>query len=221
MLYNIKEVASIDVDSQKGFTPLCPEQLPVEDGDNIVNALNEQSVYASKRIASKDAHCRKAIWIATEEQPQFSPVQGDDVDIRWNKHCEMGEKGAELLDGLPEIKQYDFFVWKGIEPNMHPYGICFHDFAKKMSTGIIEYLLVEEIKVCIVGGLATDYCVKETVLELLSQGFDVILNLEACRGIAEDTIETAIEEMEKCAEVACRVLTIIKETSELDNIVHR
>jgi nicotinamidase/pyrazinamidase len=44
--------------------------------------------------------------------------------------------------------------------------------------------------------LATDYCVKNTVLQLRNAGFEVILNKAACRGIAPETIATAMEEME-------------------------
>lgn len=194
-MLDTEETASFDVDCQKGFTPLCPDELPVPDGDNIVSTLNEQAGYARIRVGSKDAHNRNAIWIADEENPQFSPIEGKNVDIRWNAHCIMGEKGSELLDGLPAIDQYDFFVWKGMETDTHPYGACYHDFADKMSTGVIEYLKQQGIKNVVVGGLATDYCVKTTALQLVKH-FKVLVNLTACRGIAEDTIKTAIEEME-------------------------
>ena len=51
------------------------------------------------------------------------------------------------------------------------------------------------LQTVICGGLATDYCVKNTVLQLKAAGFDVILNKAACRGIAPDTLAAAIEEM--------------------------
>ena len=43
--------------------------------------------------------------------------------------------------------------------------------------------------------MPTDYRVKNTVLQLRAAGFDVILNKAACRGIAPDTIATAMDEM--------------------------
>ena len=49
----------------------------------------------------------------------------------------------------------------------------------------------------IVGGLATDYCVKTTAIQLAQAGFKVILNLEACRGISEETIKSAVLEMQE------------------------
>ena len=48
----------------------------------------------------------------------------------------------------------------------------------------------------IVGGLATDYCVKTTVLQLIKGGnWQVLVNAAACRGIAPETVESAWNEM--------------------------
>lgn len=195
MKLNKHTTASFDVDAQKGFTPLRPAELPVPGGDEIVGALNAQAELARLRLGSKDAHCRQARWIADDEHPQLSPVAGDNVDLRWNAHCIMGTPGAELLDGLPAPIEYDFFVWKGVEPDLHPYGACYHDLAGTRSTGAIEFLKAAGIERVIVGGLALDYCVKNTALQLRRAGFDVILNLAASRGIATETVETALAEM--------------------------
>ena len=133
--------------------------------------------------------------MADAEHPQFTPVDGENVDIRWNLHAVPGSKGFELIEGLPAPKEYDYFVWKGVEPDMHPYGACYHDLGDKRTTGVIEFLKVKGVDTVIAGGLATDYCVKTTVMQLLEAGFKVIVNLAACRGITTETIETAIEDM--------------------------
>jgi len=192
-----KKTASFDIDAQKGFTPLCPGELPVPEGDTIAGSLNRQAEFASLRIGSKDWHSMNALWIADNENPQFSPIEGKNLDIRWNAHCIAGTEGSELLQGLPHPSEYDFFVWKGMEKDMHPYGACYHDLGEKMSTGVIEFLKSKGIENIIAGGLATDYCVKTTALQLKQAGFNVIVNLEACRGIAEDTIAAAVDEMKK------------------------
>lgn len=198
MLFDFATTASFDVDPQNTFTPLCPNELAVPGGDTIVGALNAQSALARLRIGSKDAHAPNASWVATPEQPMFSSVGTPDVDIRWNAHAVVGTYGFELLEGLPHPRDYDFFVWKGMEPDMHPYGACYHTLdwkAKPKSTGVIEYLKVEGIRTVIVGGLATDYCVKNTALQLADAGFNVVLNLASSRGIAPDTIAAALDEM--------------------------
>ena len=85
---------------------------------------------------------------------------------------------------------------KGVDPEFHPYGACFHDIDEKLSTGLLEWLHSKQAQTVIVGGLATDYCVKTTVLQLLKGGaWRVIVNAAACRGIAPDTTEAAWNEM--------------------------
>ena len=203
-----KKTASFDIDAQKGFTPICPGELPVPEGDTIAAFLNRQAEFASLRIGSKDWHSMDALWIADKNNPQFTPVKGKNLDIRWNAHCIAGTKGAELLQGLPHPSEYDFFVWKGMEKDMHPYGACYHDLKGRMSTGVIEFLKSKGIENIIAGGLATDYCVKTTAIQLKEAGFNVIVNLEACRGIAEDTIAAAIDDMEKAGIKVVDRLTI-------------
>lgn len=190
-------VASFDVDPQKGFTPVCPNELPVPEGDLIVNELNAMASLASIRVGSKDAHAPNAIWVASEKHPQFTPVEGDypDMDIHWASHCVVGTEGFEFIDGLPKPEDYDFVVYKGIERHMHPYGACYHDLANTMSTGVIEFLKAKGVEVVLIGGLATDYCVKNTALQLKDAGFDVIVNLAACRHISKDTLDSAVIEM--------------------------
>lgn len=204
-----KYTAAFDVDAQYTFTPECPNELPVAGGTEIVKALNEQAELASIRVGSKDAHSPKAIWVANESKPMFSPVKGENVDIAWNQHAVPGTKGFELIDGLPSPIDYDFFVWKGIELDLHPYGACYHDLHDKMTTGVIEYLKLNGIENVIVGGLATDYCVKTTVFQLLTAGFRVIVNLEACRGIGQDTVDAAIKEMKQAG------IEVVEDTNEL------
>ena len=177
-----EKTASHNVDPEKGFTPLCPDELPVKEGHLIVPELLGQNKLAKRRTVSKDIHPLNAEWKATPEQPQFSSVVGENLDIRWKMHCPSAQKGSELLDGL-KMLDYDYFVVKGFEPDMHPYSSCYQDLAKRISTGLIEWYKVNEITTVIVGGLALDYCVGETVIDLVNAGFQVILNLGACRGI--------------------------------------
>jgi nicotinamidase/pyrazinamidase len=193
---NKSKTASFDVDAQKTFTPLCPSELPLSEGDLIGPELNAQARFATLRIGSKDAHSPQAIWVADEKNPVMSFIMGNDVDVRWPVHAVPGTKGFELLDDLPQPRDYDFFVWKGIEVDMHPYGSCYHDHAEKLSTGVLEFLRVKDIDTVIVGGLALDYCVKTTALQLARAGFSVIVNLAATRSIAQDTMDTAIQEMQ-------------------------
>ena len=189
-------IVSIDVDAQKTFSPLCPQELPVAEGDTIVAELNAQAALADLRVMSKDAHSRSAKWIVDKAVDMLQPTGMPNADLTWVPHAIVGTPGFELLDGLPAATGYDYCVWKGVDPEFHPYGACFHDIDEKLSTGLLEWLHSKQAQTVIVGGLATDYCVKTTVLQLLKGGaWQVIVNAAACRGIAPDTTEAAWNEM--------------------------
>ena len=193
---NPQRSASFDVDAQNSFTPLSPGELPVAEGHCIAGELNRQAAFASLRIGSKDAHSPTAVWVANEQHPPLSPVKGHaNADLHWPLHAVPGTHGFALLDELPAVTDYDFFVWKGIEPTLHPYGACFHDLANQLSTGVIEFLQARDIDTVLVGGLATDYCVLNTVLQLRNAGLRVIVNRAAVRGVATDTTAQAFTDM--------------------------
>ncbi|MDO4178089.1 MAG: isochorismatase family protein [Phascolarctobacterium sp.] len=195
-LIDKKYIASFDIDAQNTFTPVCPDELPVIGGNEIARELNAQANFASLRVGSRDAHTLAALWLSDADHAPLTPVVGNypDLDIRWPAHAIIGTKGFDFIAGL-DPKAYDFQVYKGIEVDKHPYGACYHDLANKLSTGVIEFLKLHGITTVICGGLATDYCVKNTVLQLKAAGFDVILNKAACRGIAPETVEQAMQEM--------------------------
>lgn len=188
MKIDIFSTASFDVDAQKGFTPICPNELPVPDGDNIVDELNAQARFARIRVGSKDAHPHNAWWKAEKTNEIATPIPkaSPNIDLFWPMHCESGTFGMELLHGLPAPEAYNYFVWKGIEPHLHPYGAAYHDLHDKLSTGVIEYLKANYITTVLVAGLALEYCVKTTALQLHNAGFHVIVNLGACRAITKE-----------------------------------
>ncbi|MGH8162466.1 MAG: isochorismatase family protein [Gammaproteobacteria bacterium] len=205
-------IASFDVDCQNSFTPECPDELPVDGGTEIVAELNAQAEFTAWRVGSKDAHPPNARWVADAEHPPLSPIEGDNMDLAWPVHAVPGTRGFESIAGLPAVTGYDFFVWKGVEPDMHPYGACYHDFARRLSTGVIEFLRSKDAESVIVGGLATDHCVKHTALELREAGFRVILNRAAVRGIAADTVARAF------ADMAAAGIEFIESAAELNSL---
>lgn len=189
MKINKNLTVSFDVDAQKGFTPLCPNELPIEGGDEIVDELNGNATKAKYRIHSKDAHALFPHWMAKKNMLQLTPITGQpDMDCHWNRHCVVGTKGFSLLDGLPHPRDYDFVIYKGAEPDMHPYSAIYQDHAKKISTGIIEWVESLKIRTFILGGLALNLnqdpmCLGATAIDLAKLGYEVIINLGATRSI--------------------------------------
>lgn len=199
MNFPISQIASFDVDPQCGFSPLCPDELPVPGGDEIVPALNFMATLASFRVGSKDAHSPNAKWVVSSHAEMGAPTGLPHADLTWVSHCVVGTPGFELLPGLPKVSEYGFIVYKGLEVDLHPYGALYHDDV--LSTGVIEVLRARGIKKVLVGGLALDYCVKSTVLQLLAAGFEVIVYLPACRAISQATADLALQEMKNAGAV--------------------
>ena len=159
-------IVALDIDAQNTFTPLCEAELPIAGGDEIAAELNAQAALADLRVMSKDAHSPHAKWLCSCHAEQLRPTGLPDAPETWVAHAMVGSFGFELLAGLPKETEYDYCVWKGVSPELHPYGACYHDIAEKLSTGLIEWLHYRKADTLIVGGLATDYCVKATVLQL-------------------------------------------------------
>lgn len=197
-------IATIKVDPQNAFTELCPMELPVVGALEIIDELNAQDMFADVTIISQDEHPEGAVWEASEENPIGSPVFGyKDVDLHWNRHAVRGTFGAEVIKGLPSSKEHDLSVKKGMELNCHPYGALWHNLSKTRSTGIIEFLTQRKIDFVIVGGLALDFCVRETVIELLESGFTPVLNLSATRAVFPENKDTVVDELRELGAIIC------------------
>jgi nicotinamidase/pyrazinamidase len=58
-----------------------------------------------------------------------------------------------------------------------------YDNGHRASTGMGEWLKARGVQRFSVAGVATDYCVKFTVLDALAEGFEVKVLTTACRGV--------------------------------------
>lgn len=201
--YLFKETsATFLVDAQKGFTPLCPDELPVPDGDLIGRECNKTFEKTKFKVASKDAHSKNAWWI-TEDRKLIGnpiPLKNQQVDLYWPRHCEVGTYGFELLSDLPPIEEFDFVVYKGLENNIHVYSAVYQLLkpnakGSRISTGVIEFFKENGVDTIVVVGLATNYCCMSTAIDLIHAGFRVIINLDGCRGIGNTA--PAIENMKR------------------------
>lgn len=177
--------ALVIVDVQNDF---CPGgALPVPEGDKVVPVLNKYLEIFQKEdlpvYASRDWHPKK-----TRHFKAFGGL--------WPPHCVQGTKGAEFHLNL-KLPSETIILTKGEDPNEDSYSGFDAQakgkkpFAKSLKENGIEHIYV--------GGLATDYCVKATVLDALKQGFNVTVLADAIRGVdvkPGDSIN-AIQEMKR------------------------
>ena len=95
-------------------------------------------------------------------------------------HCVQGTRGAEFHAGL-ELGKDTVVVSAGMVPDEDGYS----GFQARDPSGarLAELLQRKGVERIIVGGLATDYCVKHTVLDGLKEGFKVLLLADAIRAV--------------------------------------
>ena len=156
--------ALIIVDVQKDF---CPGgALPVPRGDDVVSILNryiQKFMEAGARIyATRDWH--------PPTHKSFTPHGGP-----WVPHCVQNTVGAEFHEDL-RLPRTAKVISKATDPEKETYS----GFDR---TGLGAVLRRQGVRWVFVGGLATDYCVKHTVLDALTLGFVTVLLEDAIRGV--------------------------------------
>jgi nicotinamidase/pyrazinamidase len=170
--------ALIVVDVQNDF---CPGgSMPVADGDQVVPVLNGLMARFSTVVLTRDWHPRDHVSFSAE--PQF-------MDRSWPPHCVAGTSGADFHPPL-EVPAGAIVVSKGADRDREAYSGF-------QGTNLAEDLHRRGIRRVLVGGLATDYCVKATVLDALKSGFTAVLIADAARGvdIPAGTAEQAVKDM--------------------------
>jgi nicotinamidase/pyrazinamidase len=180
--------ALLIVDFQNDFTP--GGALPVAEGATIAGPINELLDRFDLVIATRDWHpAHHGSFVGVDVDPE--EWRGADPPSIWPVHCVAGTPGAELHPDLEQAK-VDVVVDKGQEPNSQGYS-GFQD------TRLGDLLRERGVDRLYVTGLATDYCVKNTVLDARREGFDVTVVEDAVRGVDVEPgdSERALEEMEE------------------------
>lgn len=156
--------AMLLVDVQVDFLP--GGNLAVRRGDEVVPALNRYVAAASRSsvpvFASRDWHPRNHCSFRARGGP-------------WPEHCVAGTPGAAFAPGL-DLPRDAVVISKATTAEADAYS-AFQgtDLAQRLRTLGVRRLLV--------GGLATDYCVLNTVLDARKKGFDVLLLADAIRAV--------------------------------------
>lgn len=224
------EVVEINVDVQNDFA-LPTGALSVRDGEAVIEPLNATSEFVRENdgfvIDTGDQHDPRTTHFDTNGGP-------------WPVHCVKNRAGAALHDNL-EIKPNDSIAHKGLSLTDDGYS----GFEAVIQGGKTESIVAElphpeqTVEVAIrrivevnkdlgkrtallIGGLATDYCVKATVIDALRtterDWADVIVIEDAIRAvnIAYDDGEKAIAEMKANGAIFMNSYDIIEGTILVD-----
>jgi nicotinamidase/pyrazinamidase len=112
-----------------------------------------------------------------------------DFVATWPAHCVVGTEGAQLQEPLTE-EDFTTVVRKGER------AAAYSAFeGKTRDTALATWLRSHDVDALDVCGIATDHCVRASVLDARAEGFPVRVLLTACAGVAPETTARALDEM--------------------------
>lgn len=174
------------VDLQNDFLP--GGALAVPHGDEVCPFINNLLLKPYPLvIASQDWHPKKHCSFLAEGGI-------------WPVHCVQDTFGADFPKSFDPSK-IDHLFRKGKDPAADSYSVFFDE--KGRPSNCASYLRSKGVDRLDVVGLATDYCVKQSVLDALKEGFKTTVLLAGCRGVNvhPGDADRAIEEMRKAGAI--------------------
>jgi len=194
--------ALLVVDVQKDF---CPGgALAVPDGGQVVPFVNAIRGDYDLVVFSQDWHPPGHKSFASSnpgtEIGQVITVHGQ-PQVMWPDHCVQGTPGAEFHENLL-VRPDDPVFRKGELQEVDSYS-AFLDNDHQHSTGLKEFLQERGVTSLDVVGLATDYCVRFSVLDARKFGFEVTVLRNGCRAVNLEPGdgEKALAEMKKAGAI--------------------
>ncbi len=179
--------ALLIVDVQNDFLP--GGSLAVPQGDDVVPALNRYSAAFRTRhlpiFASRDWH--------PSNHCSFTEQGGP-----WPPHCVVETKGAQFASGLDVNEAV--IISKATEPESDAYSAF-------ENTDLDQRLRQAGVKRLFVGGLATDYCVLNSVRDAVRLKYSVILLEDAIRAVNVQP-EDGSKAMEEMLGLGCQSATV-------------
>lgn len=151
--------ALIAVDVQGDFLP--GGALAVPDGFAVVQPLVDAAAHADLVVATRDWHTADHVSFAARGGP-------------WPVHCVAGTAGGAIEPRIDAVA--GVVVSKGTDADVDAYS----GFDGTPLAAILRGAGVSRL---VVGGLATDYCVRATVLDALREGFEVTVLRDAVRAV--------------------------------------
>ncbi len=172
--------------------------LEVPEANTVIPVINKLIQGFDTVIQTQDWHPAGHSSFASSHDGK-SPYDTIEVDygiqVLWPDHCVQGTSGAEFHPDLITEKS-QVIIRKGFRKEIDSYS-AFYENDQKTKTGLTGYLKTRGIKDLYAVGLATDFCVKWSVLDGLKEGFNVTVVKDAVKGIDMDgSVEKAFSEME-------------------------
>lgn len=171
--------------------------LAVPDADSVVPIINHLADRFEHIVLTQDWHPANHQSFATSHpgQEPFNKIQlpyGEQT--LWPAHCVQGTHGAALHPKLA-IPKAELILRKGFRCTIDSYS-AFYENDHATPTGLGGYLRERGVRRLFLAGLATDFCVLYSALDARREGFEVIVLLDACRGLdLNGSLESSVRAM--------------------------
>jgi nicotinamidase/pyrazinamidase len=168
------KTALVVVDVQNDFASEAGS-LTVAGGEEVIGFINSQIDEAtsagSRVVYTQDWH------------PAVTPHFEKDGGI-WPVHCVADTRGAELHPALTVVDDA-IRIRKGVhgEDGYSAFNVRDPEKGGQTSTGLAGMLRESGVVRIAVVGLALDYCVKETALDAIGEGFETFLCADGTRPV--------------------------------------
>jgi nicotinamidase/pyrazinamidase len=198
LIFAQEKIAAIVVDVQGDFTTAKKGSLAVPDTDDqflkkVSDATSKLKGQGIVIYGTQDWHPASHISFAVNHpgKKPFEMVQIDGrTQVLWPPHCVQGTEGAKvLLDNT----LFQAIVKKGQNPKFDSYSGFQDDGGAK--TEMDNILKAAGIKKLVIYGIATDYCVKATAIDAVTNGYKVVVIEGLSKGVAPDTTAKSLDEM--------------------------
>ncbi|MCL5116415.1 MAG: nicotinamidase [Firmicutes bacterium] len=190
--------ALIIVDVQNDF---CPGgSLAVPNGDAIIPVIEAWA---------KQFHDAGDVVVTTQDAHPRDHISFHERGGMWPPHCVVGTPGFLLHPALtlpPETAAFH----KGFLRDQDAYSgfegvLASPSHATRSATSLEEHLRAQHVDTVYVAGLATDYCVRATVLDALKAGFATHVLVDGVRGVDVNAGDSA-RALDEMAEKGARLI---------------
>jgi nicotinamidase/pyrazinamidase len=190
--------AVIVIDIQGDFTKWKKGSLAVPGSDenyikNVETATREFKELGVPIFGTQDWHSSNHISFAIShpgKKPFETMIINGKTQVLWPSHCVQGTGKARII--------IDNNLFLAIVKNAHDSEVESYSFFQDEEgkrTELDALLKINGIEEVIVYGIATEYCVKATSLDLFAAGYKTTVIESLCRGVSSDASAAAIDEM--------------------------
>ncbi len=188
-----KKDALIVVDMQNDFMP--GGALGIDGADSIIERINDYVRLFEKLL--------QPVYFTRDWHPKNHISFKENGGV-WPRHCVQKSEGAKFHKDIYIPADNRFVISKGTFEDFDAYSAF-------QGTELKSLLAERGIRRLFICGVATDYCVKHTLLGSLNLGFEALLLSDAIKGvnIKKEDSNMAMKEMMESGASICRIEDIV------------